>query len=70
MLPGLSSFALRHQRQTGQLLFCVQRYGILMEKQPLRHIIYKWTDAFTYSNKNGNLVRLFDNECKKVSSCG
>ena len=70
MLPGLSSFVLRHQRQTGQLLFCVQRYGILMEKQPLHHIIYIRSDGFVHSDLNGKLVILFDNECKKVSSRG
>jgi len=37
MLPGLSSFALQHQRQTGQLLFNRQRYGFLMEYQSLVH---------------------------------
>ena len=50
MLPGLSSFVFQHQRQTGQLLFCVQRYGILMEKQPLHHIIYIKSDGFVHSD--------------------
>ena len=50
MLPGLSSFVFQHQRQTGQLLFCAQRYGLLMEKQPLRHIIYIRSDGFVHSD--------------------
>ena len=50
MLPGLSSFALRHQRQTGQLLFCVQRYGILGTDYT------DYTDYFSFVGENFNLL--------------